>query len=102
MSPERESSPEARRHERFCLRDMPLDVSNRFQAELAATTYGRHNGVNSSEAPHNTVMLWWITKGFARAYGDYVVAHELDEIDVADELCKEDILEALEADVTVH
>jgi len=95
-------SPDAPRGQRFCLREMPLDVSNRFQAELAAIEYAKYHGDEASTVPSSTAMLWWITKGFARAYGDYVVAHEDDEIDVADELDREDVLKELEKSVTIH
>lgn len=95
-------SPETSRRERFCLKDMPLDVSTRFQAELAAVEYAKHHGGEAGAVPSSTAMLWWITKGFARAYGDYVVAHEDDEVDVADELDREDVLKELEKSVTVH
>lgn len=95
-------SPDTSRRERFCLKDMPLDVSNRFQAELAAAEYAKYHGGEASAVPSSTAMLWWITKGFARAYGDYVVAHEADEIDLADELDREDVLKELEKSVTIH
>lgn len=102
MGYEGKISPDTPHHERFCLRDMPLDVSNRFQSELAATEYAKYHGNKIDDVPHNTVMLWWITKGFARAYGDYVVAHEDDVINMADELDREDVLTELEKSVTIH
>ncbi len=102
MGIEGQTSPDAKRHERFCLRDMPLDVSNCFQSELAAAEYAKYHGGNAADVPNSTAMLWWITKGFARAYGDYVVAHEDDEIDTSDELDREDILRELENSVTLH
>jgi hypothetical protein len=102
MNFEGQFTQESPRHERFCLRDMPLDVSNRFQARLAAVEYARYHNSDIDVTPGNTVMLWWITKGFARAYGDYVVSHERDEIDVDDENAIEDVLAELEASVTIH
>lgn len=102
MGYEGKISPDAQHHERFCLRDMPLDVSNRFQAELAAAEYAKYHGGEVADVPNSTAMLWWITKGFARAYGDYVVAHEDDEIDMSDELDRQDVLRELENSVTLH
>jgi len=102
MSFEGSFTQESPRKQRFCLREIPLDESNRFQAELAAIEYAKYHGGEVAEAPSSKIMLWWITKGFARAYGDYIVAHEADEIDINDEFEREDILKELEKSVTVH
>lgn len=102
MGYEGKISPDASPRERFYLRDMPLDVSNRLQSELAAVEYAKHHGGKAADVPNSTAMLWWITRGFARAYGDYVVAHEDDEIDMSDELGREDVLRELENSVTLH
>jgi hypothetical protein len=94
-------TPDGGRRERFCIGEMPLDISNRFQAELAAVAYAKHHGTEAGVTPGNTVMLWWITKGFARAYGDYVVSHEAEEINLADEGDMEEVLAQLEKE-TLH
>lgn len=93
-------SPEAQRSKRYCLKEMPFDVSLDLQGNLAAAAYKKRHPDNVS-ASRNEVMLWWIMKGFAKAYGDYIPESE-KEIDVTDELDREEILTELEKIVTVH
>jgi hypothetical protein len=88
--------------QRFSFREMPLEVSNRLQAALASAEYARHHTGEAATVSGNTAMLWWIMKGYARAYGDYVVAHEADVIDIENEDDREDILAELERTVTFH
>ncbi len=104
MGLEGKITPESTRHERFRLGSLSLDESNKLQYGLAAIAYARHNpDVDMSNVAHNHILLWWITKGFARAYGDHVVAHESDEIDVNNADDRQDFLETLESDMrTIH
>ena len=101
MGVEANFSKETPRHERFLLRNMPFDVSNRFQAQLAAEAYVKHCAIDAEAIPSSKAMLRWITQGYAREYGDYIVASDL-EIDVNNRLDREEVLEELEKRITMH
>lgn len=76
---------ESPRQERY-LGELDFGESARFQTELATIVYARcHPDMNIESISGNTIMLWWITKGCARAYGDYITSPEAKNLDVSNE-----------------